>query len=201
MISPEKLLNAYASGIFPMADSRHDPDVKWYTSSHRGIIPINKFRVSSNVRRIIRNQHYHIRFDTQFREVMESCADRNSTWISGELIDSYCQLHEMGHAHSVSVYNRKWELVGGQYGVSLGAAFFGESMFGWAKEASKVALYWCHQALRQGGFELWDTQFWTEHLARFGCIEIPAGEYEKRLQSALKKTADFKAVDTQGKTW
>lgn len=201
MISPEKLLNAYASGIFPMADSRHDPNAKWYTSSYRGIIPINKFRVSSNVQRIIRNQHYHIKFDTQFREVMEACADRNSTWISGELIDSYCQLHEMGHAHSVSVYNRKWELVGGQYGVSLGAAFFGESMFGWAKEASKVALYWCHQALRQGGFELWDTQFWTKHLARFGCIEIPAEEYEKRLQSALKKTAEFKAVDTQGKTW
>lgn len=199
MISPEKLLNAYATGIFPMADSRHDPDAKWYTSSYRGIIPLDKFHVSSNVRRIIRNQHYHIKFDTAFRQVMEACADRDSTWISDELIDSYCHLHESSHAHSVSVYDRKWELVGGQYGVSLGAAFFGESMFGRAREASKVALYWCHQALLQGGFELWDTQFWTEHLARFGCIEISADEYDKRLKSALTKSAEFKPVDTQDK--
>ena len=199
MISPEKLLNAYATGIFPMADSRHDPDAKWYTSSHRGVIPIEKFHVSSNVRRIVRNQHYHIKFNTAFREVMEACADRDSTWISDELINSYCNLHKMGHAHSVSVYNREWKLVGGQYGVSLGAAFFGESMFGRTPEASKVALYWCHQALLKGGFELWDTQFWTEHLARFGCIEISADEYDKRLKAALKKSAEFKPVDTQGK--
>lgn len=199
MISPEKLLNAYATGIFPMADSRHDPDTKWYTSSHRGIIPLDKFHVSSNVRRIIRNQHYHIKFDTAFRQVMEACADRDSTWISDELIDSYCTLHESGHAHSVSVYDKEWELVGGQYGVSLGAAFFGESMFERTREASKVALFWCHQALLQGGFELWDTQFWTEHLARFGCIEISADEYDKRLKAALKKSAEFKPVDTRDK--
>lgn len=199
MISPEKLLNAYATGIFPMADSRHDPDTKWYTSSHRGIIPLDKFHVSSNVRRIIRNQHYHIKFDTAFRQVMEACANRDSTWISDELIDSYCTLHESGHAHSVSVYDKEWELVGGQYGVSLGAAFFGESMFERTREASKVALFWCHQALLQGGFELWDTQFWTEHLARFGCIEISADEYDKRLKAALKKSAEFKPVDTRDK--
>lgn len=195
MISPETLLNAYASGIFPMADSRDDPDAKWYTSRRRGIIPLDNFRVSSNVQRIIRNQHYHIKFDYAFRDVMEACAARESTWISEEIIESYCNLHELGHAHSVSVYNQKWELVGGQYGVSLQAAFFGESMFEEAKEASKVALYWCHQALQQGGFELWDTQFWTEHLSQFGCIEIPAEEYEKRLKSALKKQASFQAVD------
>lgn len=197
MISPEKLLNAYANGIFPMADSRHDPEAKWYTSSYRGIIPLDSFHVSSNVKRIIRNQHYHIKFDKAFRDVMEACADRNSTWISEELIDSYCNLHDIGHAHSVSVYDREWKLVGGQYGVSLGAVFFGESMFGRAREASKVALYWCHQVLQQGGFELWDTQFWTEHLARFGCIEISADEYDKRLQAALKKSAEFKPVDTE----
>lgn len=195
MINPQELLNAYANGIFPMADSREDPEAKWYTSSRRGIIPLEEFHVSSNVQRIVRNHHYNIKFDSAFREVMEACATRSSTWISHEIIESYCRLHELGHAHSVSVYNQEWELVGGQYGVSLGAAYFGESMFGWAKEASKVALYWTHQALKKGGFELWDTQFWTEHLAQFGCIEIPASEYEKKLESALQKEAAFKAVD------
>lgn len=194
MISPHDLLNAYANGIFPMADSRDDPQAKWYTSRRRGIIPMEEFRVSSNVQRIVRNHHYHIKFDYNFRKVMEACADRNSTWISHEIIDSYCQLHKVDHAHSVSVYNQKWELVGGQYGVSLGAAYFGESVFGWAKEVSKVALYWTHQALQQGGFELWDTQFWSKHLAQFGCVEIPAGEYEKRLKSALKNEAVFEAI-------
>lgn len=197
MIESNELLNAYANGIFPMADARDDPEAKWYTSSRRGIIPLDEFHVSSNVQRIVRNHHYHIKFDYNFRQVMEACADRDSTWISQEIIESYCKLHELDHAHSVSVYNKKWELVGGQYGVTLGAAFFGESLFGWAKEASKVALYWTHQALQQGGFELWDTQFWTEHLAQFGCIEISAEEYEKRLKSALDKEADFEAADTK----
>jgi leucyl/phenylalanyl-tRNA--protein transferase len=197
MINPQELLNAYANGIFPMADSREDPEAKWYTSSRRGIIPIEDFHVSSNVQRIVRNHHYNIKFDSAFREVMEACAARSSTWISHEIIESYCRLHELGHAHSVSVYNQEWKLIGGQYGVSLGAAFFGESMFGWAKEASKVALYWTHQALKQGGFELWDTQFWTEHLAQFGCIEIPASEYEKRLELALQEEAAFKTTDVR----
>lgn len=196
MISPEKLLSGYASGIFPMADARDDPQAKWYTARRRGIIPLDQFRVSSNVQRIIRNDHYHIRFDEAFRKVMEACADRNSTWISDEIVDSYCNLHELGYAHSVSVYNQQWELVGGQYGVSLGAAFFGESMFEWAKEASKVALYWTHQALLQGGYELWDTQFWSEHLARFGCVEISATEYRERLRKAIRKEAEFKEVCT-----
>jgi len=195
MLSAEELLNAYANGIFPMADSRDDPNAKWYTSRKRGIIPLNKFHVSSNVQRIIRNNHYHVKFDYNFRQVMEACADRKSTWISQEIIDSYCRLHQKGYAHSVSIYNKKWELVGGQYGVSLQAAFFGESMFGWAKEASKVALYWTHQALRQGGFKLWDTQFWTNHLSQFGCIEIPAEDYDQRLKFALQKEATFRPVE------
>ncbi|MDZ7716606.1 MAG: leucyl/phenylalanyl-tRNA--protein transferase [Balneolaceae bacterium] len=192
MISPEDLLTGYANGIFPMADTRDDPEAKWYTSQRRGIIPLDNFRVSSNVQRIIRNEHYHIKFDYAFRKVMEACASRETTWISDEIIDSYCRLHELGNAHSVSVYDQSWELVGGQYGVSLGAAFFGESMFGTAKEASKVALYWTHKALKEGGFELWDTQFWSEHLAQFGCVEISAAEYHKRLKEALKKEAVFK---------
>lgn len=196
MISPEELLTGYANGIFPMADDRRDPEAKWYTARRRGIIPLDAFRVSSNVQRIVRNHHYRVRFDYAFRRVMEACADRSSTWISDELIDSYCRLHELGHAHSVSVWDRGRKLVGGQYGVSLRGAYFGESMFGRAKEASKVALYWTHRALAEGGFTLWDTQFWSEHLARFGAVEISAEAYRDRLKWALRKEASFKAVDT-----
>lgn len=194
MIEPEVLLSGYARGIFPMADSREDPAAKWYSARRRGIIPIDRFRVSSNVRRIIRNRHYDVAVDEHFREVMEGCADRESTWISNEIIESYVTLHRMGHAHSVAVFNEKGDLVGGQYGVSLGAAFFGESMFERAREASKVALYFCHKTLEEGGFELWDTQFWSEHLAQFGCVEIPAEEYQQRLREALKKRATFGAT-------
>lgn len=194
MISPQELLTGYASGIFPMADSRDDKKAQWYTAQRRGIIPMDAFKVSSNVKRIIRNNHYHIKFDYNFRRVMEACADRETTWISDEIIDSYCKLHELGHAHSVSVYDKEWKLVGGQYGVSLKAAYFGESMFGRAKEAGKVALYWAHRALVKGRFELWDTQFWSEHLAQFGAVEIEAEEYRKRLADALKKEAKFKEV-------
>lgn len=197
MIAPEDLLTGYANGIFPMADTREDPKAKWYTSRRRGIIPLDQFNVSSNVRRIIRNHHYHIKFDYAFRRVMEACADRSTTWISDEIIDSFCNLYEIGHGHSVSVYNQQWELVGGQYGVSLGAAYFGESMFENAKEASKVALYWTHKALVQGNFELWDTQFWSEHLARFGCIEIPAEEYREKLKKAIRRDASFEPVDIE----
>jgi leucyl/phenylalanyl-tRNA--protein transferase len=197
MIEPEDLLDGYAQGIFPMADFRDDPEVKWYTARRRGIIPLDRFHVSSNVRRLVRNNRYRVQFDTAFREVIEACADRNSTWISDEIIDSYCHLHALGYAHSVSVYDDSGRLVGGQYGVALGAAYFGESMFERAKEASKVALYWCHRALVQGEFKLWDTQFWSKHLEQFGCVEISAREYDRRLKEALNRKASFRAVDTQ----
>jgi leucyl/phenylalanyl-tRNA--protein transferase len=194
MIPPKKLLHAYANGVFPMADHRHDLHPKWYTATQRGIIPINQFHVSSNVQRIVRNCHYHVKFDYNFRDVMKACADREITWISDEIIDSYCQLYKLGHAHSVSVFNQDWKLVGGQYGVSLKAAFFGESMFSRSKEASKVALYWTHQALEQGRFRLWDTQFWNQHLAQFGCVEISAEEYQEKLTNALEEDASFREV-------
>lgn len=195
MISPEELLTGYANGIFPMADTRDDPRAKWYTAERRGIIPLDNFRVSSNVERIVRNCHYHVKFDHAFRRVMKACADRDSTWISNEIIESYCRLHKLGYAHSVSIYDKQWKLVGGQYGVSLKAAFFGESMFSYAKEAGKVALYWTHKVLEKGCFKLWDTQFWSNHLAQFGAIEISAEEYQHRLQQALKNEASFEAID------
>lgn len=198
MIPPDDLLTGYANGIFPMADAKGHSTIQWYTAKRRGIIPLDRFRVSSNVERIVRNHHYHVKFDYAFRDVIEACADRETTWVSDEIIASYYRLFELGYAHSVSVYDQQWELVGGQYGVSLGAAFFGESMFSRAKEASKVAMYWCHQALVQGGFELWDTQFWTEHLSRFGCIEISAADYHKRLKEAIGKEASFREVSEAG---
>jgi leucyl/phenylalanyl-tRNA--protein transferase len=193
IIPPESLLEAYSQGIFPMSESRDDDTVGWYSARQRGIIPMDQFKVSSNVERIIRQKRFKCRVNTQFREVIKACADRNTTWISDLIIDSFEVLHLAGHAHSVEMYNSKGELAGGLYGVSLGAAFFGESMFKEEKEADKVALWHCHQILQENGFELWDTQFYTDHLAQFGCAEISADEYQDRLEKALEKgTREFK---------
>jgi len=194
IIPPSVLLEGYSLGIFPMSDSRDDEKVNWYTAERRGIIPMDEFHVSSNVQRKIRNDHFDVTFDHEFREVMLQCANRNTTWISDLIIDSFCELHERGYGHSVEVYDKEGNLVGGLYGVELGAAFFGESMFNYEPETAKIALAYCHRALVEGGFELWDTQFYTEHLSQFGCMEIPSTRYKKLLQKALKKRADFKPV-------
>ena len=191
IIPPEVLLEGYGRGIFPMSDSRDDTTVGWYSARKRGIIPLDRFKVSSNVERIIRQGRYECKINTCFRRVMEECADRNSTWISGLLIDSFEVLHFAGHAHSVEMFNEDGELAGGLYGVTLGAAFFGESMFKNDTEADKVALWNCQRLLVKNGFELWDTQFYTDHLSQFGCIEIPAEEYQLLLESALKKEVVF----------
>jgi leucyl/phenylalanyl-tRNA--protein transferase len=191
IIPPEILLEAYSKGIFPMAESREAEDVEWYTAHRRGIMPLDQFRVSKNVQREIRKGIYECRVDTEFKTVMEACADRDSTWINDIILNSYQLMHQMGYAHSVEVFVND-ELAGGLYGVSLGAAFFGESMFRYRKECDKIALYFCHQILVEQGFELWDTQFYTEHLGRFGCMEIEAAEYEERLASALNKECVFK---------
>jgi leucyl/phenylalanyl-tRNA--protein transferase len=195
VINPETLLKAYASGHFPMSDSREDSGFTWYTARWRGIIPMDRFHVSSNVQRKIRQQRYRVRYDTNFRGVMEACADRESTWISEILIDSFSILHEMAFAHSVELYAPDEErLIGGLYGVSLKSAFFGESLFDREPEMHKIALFYCHQALQKGGYTLWDTQFYTDHLAQFGCEEISAEEYEKRLDRALQHEAEFTPV-------
>jgi leucyl/phenylalanyl-tRNA---protein transferase len=191
IIPPEVLLDGYRNGIFPMSESREDESVGWYSARKRGIFPIEKFKVSSNVRRIIRQGRYTCRIDTCFRQVMEECANRDSTWISDILINSFEILHLAGHAHSVEMFDKDENLVGGSYGVSLGSAFFGESMFKKATEADKVALWNTHQILRKNSFELWDTQFYTDHLSQFGCIEISSEEYKKRLNKALQKEAVF----------
>lgn len=191
IIPPEILLESYSQGIFPMSETRDDDSVGWYSASLRGIIPMEMFKVSSNVERLTRQGRYSCKINTQFRQVMVECARRQSTWISDIIIDSFEILHHTGNAHSVEMYDEEGTLVGGLYGVSLGAAFFGESMFKNAKEADKIALWHCHQQLEKGGFELWDTQFYTDHLSQFGCIEITAEEYEERLGKALRKEAVF----------
>jgi len=181
----------YSQGIFPMADARDSKEFSWYTADRRGIIPLDDFHVSSNVQRIIRQGRYRIEIDTAFRRTMEHCADRETTWISDLLIESYTRLHEAGFAHSVEVYNDEDNMVGGLYGVSLKSAFFGESMFNKERESAKVALYYCHKALVEGGFELWDTQYYTDHLSQFGCIEITGEKYLDLLDEALTSEARF----------
>ncbi len=192
IIPPEVLLNGYRQGIFPMSEQRDDDSVGWYSARLRGIIPIEEFRVSKNVQRIIRQKRFECRINTCFRRVVEECANRETTWISDLIINSFEVLHMSGNAHSVEMYNKNKDLAGGLYGVTLGAAFFGESMFRQEKEADKVALWHCHQILKKNGFELWDTQFYTDHLAQFGCVEISADEYKERLTRALKRRAVFK---------
>lgn len=153
---------------------------------------MDRFRVSGNVRRIIRQGRYNIAVNKNFRAVVEACADRKTTWISDIIIRSYCNLNEMGHAHSVEIYNDQNRLTGGLYGVSVGAAFFGESMFKKDKETDKIALWHCHKILENNGFELWDTQFYTEHLSQFGCVEISQYRYNNLLKQALEKEALFR---------
>lgn len=190
IIPPEILLEAYKQGIFPMADSREDKEVDWYSARKRGVIPLDEFHMTKNVMRIIRQGKFSVKVDENFREVVQACADRETTWINDLIINSYDVLNQSGNAHSVEVF-QNGELAGGLYGVSLGSAFFGESMFRKEKEADKVALYYCHQVLKENGFKLWDTQFYTDHLGRFGCKEIDAGKYEKLLEEALQVDAIF----------
>lgn len=174
-----------------MSESREDESVGWYSARERGIIPLEEFQVSSNVQRIIRQSRYTCRIDTCFRRIMEECANRKTTWISDIIINSFDMLHLAGYAHSVEIFDQDDKLVGGSYGVSLGSAFFGESMFKKAREADKVALWNTHQILEKNGFQLWDTQFYTDHLSQFGCIEISSEEYQRRLRKALKQDALF----------
>ncbi len=190
IIPPENLLEAYAQGIFPMAEHKNADDVEWYTARKRGIIPIGEFHTSDNLARIIRQERFEVRVNHNFREVVKQCANRDSTWINDLIINSYDVLNQHGNACSVESY-RDGELVGGLYGVKLKAAFFGESMFKREKWADKVALYYCHEILQKNEFILWDTQFYTDHLSQFGCVEIEASEYEQILEKALNKKCDF----------
>ena len=191
-LTPELLLNAYASGVFPMSESRDDPEVFWVDPRFRGIIPIGGFHISRSLAKRMRRGGFRVSFDTAFEQVLEGCADRDETWISDTIFALYSALYKAGFAHSVEV----WEgdtLIGGSYGVALGGAYFGESMFSRRTDASKIALAWLLDRLRLDGFTLFDTQFLTPHLASLGGIEIPRGEYRKRLKAALAEPARFNA--------
>ena len=187
------LLSGYARGIFPMAQSRDDPELFWFEPRARGILPFDGFHVSRSLARTIRRGGFEIRIDTAFRAVVEACAAREETWINAPLFTLYDALFAMGHAHSLEVW-RGEALVGGVFGVTLGGAFFGESMFSRVPDASKVALTYTVDRLRQSGFSLFDTQYLTPHLASLGGVEIPRLEYRRRLAEALSRTADFTAA-------
>lgn len=193
IIPPETLLSAYSQGIFPMAETRESEDVDWYLASKRGVIPIDDFHISRNVLRIIKQKKFNIKVNSRFRDVVKACSERDTTWINDLILNSYDVLNQAGHAHSVEIYIGN-ELVGGLYGVSLKSAFFGESMFKTQPEADKIALYYCHKILSENDFTLWDTQFYTDHLSQFGCIEIEADEYQEKLEAALQKECPFKLV-------
>jgi len=184
VIDPELLLRAYSIGVFPMADSRHAGDVFWVEPRRRAIIPIDGFRLSRSLRKTLRAGTFEVSRDSAFSEVVRRCAEREETWINAEIEASYNELHRLGHAHSVECW-RDDRLVGGLYGVRLGAAFFGESMFSGERDASKVGLAWLVARLKVGGFTLLDCQFMTEHLRSLGAVEIEQQDYLSLLSAAL----------------
>ena len=196
-ITPEVLLKAYACGIFPMAESADDPGLYLFEPERRGIIPLDGLTVSSRLARTVKSGRFEIRMDHDFQAVIDGCAapaeGRDSTWINARIRRLYGALFEMGHCHTVEAW-RDGRLVGGLYGVSLGGAFFGESMFHRETDASKVALVHLVARLTADGFRLLDTQFVTPHLATLGAVEVPRNRYQRLLAAALPVAAQFSAV-------
>jgi leucyl/phenylalanyl-tRNA--protein transferase len=193
-ITPQVVLKAYACGIFPMAESADDPAIYWIEPRERGVLPLDGFRVSRRLARTVRREDYEVRIDSDYDAVIEACAEpapgRRKTWINGEIRRIYRELFEIGHVHTVEIW-RAGRLIGGLYGVSLGAAFFGESMFHRERDASKIALVHLVARLRYGGFELLDTQFVTDHLRQFGAAEVSRKRYQQILETAILRDADF----------
>lgn len=193
-IEPDLLIRAYASGVFPMSESADDPEVFWVRPETRGILPLNGFHMPRSLARTIRRQRFDIRRDHDFEGVIDGCAEprpgRRRTWINGPIREAFIELFRRGTCHSVEAWHGD-RLVGGLYGVSLGRAFFGESMFSRERDASKVCLAHLVEHLHARGFELLDTQFTTEHLKRFGAIDVPRARYERMLADALSGEARF----------
>ena len=199
-ITPEVLLKAYACGIFPMAESAEDPALYWIEPELRGIIPLKGFHVPARLARTVRTTPYTVWVDRDFEAVIDACAepkrDRDRTWINARIRKIYRSLFERGHCHTVEVYDGD-TLVGGLYGVSLGRAFFGESMFHRARDASKIALVHLVARLRAGGYRLLDTQYVTEHLKTFGAVEVPKRRYHRMLEEAIVGDADYAALTVE----
>jgi leucyl/phenylalanyl-tRNA--protein transferase len=189
-ITPDLLLRAYAMGVFPMAETASDPTIHWIDPRRRGVFELDGFHVSRSLRKAVLRADYQVRVDADFTRVVTECAARDETWINDEIFDLYLALHAKGHAHSLEVWDGP-DLIGGVYGVVLGAAFFGESMFSRRTDASKIALAWLVHRLRAGGFVLFDTQFLTPHLESLGAREISRAEYHRRLARATSIDARF----------
>ncbi|GEP42984.1 leucyl/phenylalanyl-tRNA--protein transferase [Brevifollis gellanilyticus] len=188
MLDPLQLLSAYCEGAFPMG--HEDGSLSWFRPPHRGILPVQEFHVPRRFAQYLRQHPFEVRWNTAFGDVMRGCADREDTWINDSILDSYQALHEIGFAHSAEVW-RAGKLVGGVYGVAIGGAFFGESMFSRETQASKVALASLQERLKQRGFILHDTQWTTPHLAMFGGHEIPCRDYLDLLDRAIRLPAIF----------
>jgi len=190
-IDLDLLLQAYANGIFPMSDARDDPDTFWIEPEFRAVMPLDGFRLSKSLAKTIRQDRFVVTSDTAFAQIIDTCAapqaDRQDTWINPDIQEAFCRLHSLGQAHSVECWS-EGRLVGGLYGLALGRAFFGESMFSRATDASKVALAWLVARLNIGGFKLLDCQFMTDHLESLGAIEMTQGAYLKLLEAALTKS-------------
>jgi leucyl/phenylalanyl-tRNA--protein transferase len=197
-ITPQVLLKAYSCGIFPMAESADDPALYWIEPQHRGILPLDGVHVPRRLARSVRTARYRVAVDTDYEGVIEGCAaersGRQSTWINSRIRSLYRDLFTLGHCHTVEVWSGD-RLVGGLYGVALGGAFFGESMFSYVRDASKIALVHLAARLGYGGFTLLDTQFVTDHLRQFGTIEVDRDEFHRRLEAALRVKADFLRLD------
>lgn len=190
-LTPEILMHGYSIGIFPMAEHRDDPEVFWVDPRKRGILPLDGFHMSRSLARAMRKTHFRLAINTDFEAVVDGCADRAETWINADIRQVYLELHTLGHAQSVEIWDGPF-LVGGVYGVTLGAAFFGESMFSRRRDASKMALAATVERLRRTGFTLFDTQFVTEHLASLGAIEVTRARYQAMLAEARQRPANFR---------
>jgi len=191
IIPPQILLEAYKSGYFPMGlGPIAEEEIGWFEPKKRGIIPLDQFHVPHGLKRTLKKNLFEVRFDTVFREVMQACAERPETWINPTILASYCNLHHLGYAHSVECWKDD-TLVGGLYGVHVGGAFFGESMFHRVSDASKVALTALVARLRERDFLLLDTQWLTSHLAQFGGVEMGRREYRQKLQEAVRRERSF----------
>ncbi len=197
-LTPEVLLYAYASGVFPMAESSESDEIFWFNPEKRGVLPLDGLHISRSLRKVMKSRRYKVTANQCFSDVIAACADREETWINAEITELYTALNRLGRAHSIEV----WEhgaLVGGLYGVSIGAAFFGESMFSHQSNGSKIALVGLVARLNLGGYSLLDMQFLTPHLASLGGVQITREAYQEQLDSALKRIADFsrlKATDS-----
>lgn len=191
-ITPDVLMQAYAVGVFPMSEHQDDPEIFWVDPRQRGILPLGGFHISRSLAKRIRKTDYEVSLNQGFSAVLEACADRDETWINDKIRDLYLALHMRKQAHSLEVW-RNGKLIGGVYGVTLGAAFFGESMFSRATDGSKLALAYLTQHLKTCGFTLFDTQFLTDHLASLGAVEISRSTYQLKLKEAIRRAADIQS--------